>query len=1804
MNQSCPINRNTVRNGIVKKAEELIGEGVSIQEINSRFGEDFVKSNETKDVKQGELDAIQAFKDLDFSGGVKNWTDIIQSETAPIEDKVGALRELKQQIADKRSEDTVGLALGVHADIVYKLLDESKKAGYSIEPSADLVDRYLVKSIIENAKVTVIPNTSFEDTILRAAESGIANQPFVYKDHIYLRVGDVYVIFNKDGENRRWITASEYNYAAENASKESTVPLNQVSIFTSQPGPTQVTEAGTLTKNKIITFLKKIGFSNIQKVNELVHNGAPIQGDAYIDFLNKTMQIVDGKEDVSLPEEAMHILVELIENSDKNLFRKLEKEIVDYKLYYDVLRDQNYVTNKLYQNEDGSINYTKIKKEAMAKLLAEFLVGDTENLDNQDKVQKIRSWWVAIKDWIRSKFGKFKNPFKEALARLEKDNTAFGEYDDIYSDQVFLAAGKISQRSVSERDEAYNDTKAMFQNIKGSSSRLGFTKIDDQYYQNGKKWEGGRVSDLVDAYYKQLFRNKPLDPSKVDYYEKQAKTGTWLHSLFEDAMNVLVDGETGLLRDNVGIRNAALATTKTEQDISNKVFHYMQAFLKSFPEGTRFLSETIVFDSETQRLGTIDFLAIEPSTDFKEGVVSIYDWKTMRSAQEAADYKKRGIEIQLSEYKDMLKNSYDVVKFDKIRAIPVSRVQKDDEKGGFDLVDIELGSLKLDTISEKYLRPIISERESTGNEYKDELITALSGVYDKFVNLLRADNLPNRQVLTEIADTIYELRVTNSVKNLTIYLQDLQGNMDDLIKLAESEKNFDIDIMTEYLSKISLYETIFDALESAKLLIDDTNVPDKERLALSNVLSRLDRRMFKIRGKDGIREKFLETLAEKEGVYNLLKPEMVIGGMAKLFRTLGNQDFATGRLMYELTNRAYNKLEIETENELKQLADLRHIFNEYAKANGLSVSDTVGKLVNYAKGTLHSKIDAKFFEERAKTFDSKDAKTIVKFVKENYDVEAYNAWYKQELAQQEAFWKEQIYSPDAQENVRIKKAKKRTFAENYDVMKHPLTAFGRHNPQVWGKNIKEDLWLSDAYKELQKPENAPLMKVYEYFLAKNRELFEVGAIKEWQQYTFLPNVRKGFADIMSFDDSNWLSKIKDVGFNSYRNWLKSLSVGDYELNFQGRKDEITGEKLGQRYISYVNPLSAEDKSYDVFSIYGLMIKQIQKEKQLSDNDEILKGLLAVESNKQTFESNKFGVIAKRGEKLQLSKEKGKNAELLKKYYKAIVEGELLQIDSDHVVSFRMREKWNNSVMGKIWKFDIDPETYNPTKISPMKTLMWMNNLNQKRILGLNFASGISNFFGSSFAASKLYKKYFSEADLRMAHTRMISGAFYATEDMKKRAALVDYFLPLLDNRAHFKSTQLSVNQASRILSQEWLMSPQRKTDEIVQLNIFLAYLENTGLIDGKLVNLREMAANETGYKGRFADGENIRTVKEQKEIAQKFEERLSKLKEQYKLMDKVVFKEVERNGKKETIVEIPGVDRMGKDVETLRSILHTISKDATGNMDDFDMAPYRYNIYWRLFMTFKNWIPRQVDVRFGEFHKSQSHNAYEYGRFRMFYRAVSTNWLKSAAKLVPLPYITGAITKNVGREDYIKKAIEVYKDKKKQFQDLGLYDKRDFITQDEFIDMYMQGINNSFIEFRTMAFMLLLLTFGLMKPDDDDDNEEKSMKKLVRRQIDRMSNEISFFYSPASLYNVAAQGPPILGLFHDMYNVVTNVSQQWFGATLEGLGFDELGEKMQKGAHPLKYTFKVLPVLKEVLTYIPTFDNELAKDWDITISNK
>ena len=117
-------------------------------------------------------------------------------------------------------------------------------------------------------------------------------------------------------------------------------------------------------------------------------------------------------------------------------------------------------------------------------------------------------------------------------------------------------------------------------------------------------------------------------------------------------------------------------------------------------------------------------------------------------------------------------------------------------------------------------------------------------------------------------------------------------------------------------------------------------------------------------------------------------------------------------------------------------------------------------------------------------------------------------------------------SEDATENNRIKKLKRAKFEKEYNILKHPKTAFHAFNKYVWSRNLKEELWESEEFKTIK--ESPILMEIYDFFVKKNKELVDIGAIQEYQMYTFVPNVLKGASDIFSVKDTNALNKVSNL----------------------------------------------------------------------------------------------------------------------------------------------------------------------------------------------------------------------------------------------------------------------------------------------------------------------------------------------------------------------------------------------------------------------------------------------------------------------------------------------------------------------------------------------------------------------------------------------------------------------------------------------------------------------------------------------------
>ena len=114
------------------------------------------------------------------------------------------------------------------------------------------------------------------------------------------------------------------------------------------------------------SFLQRIGVKIVEQNDILERYGS----NGVADFAEKMVLIQSGKTDVALPEEALHFFLDMIPQDTPELIEALDK-IRTTDLYKKTLAQ--YKDNPNYKTKDGQIRFDKIRKEALAKQLAENL---------------------------------------------------------------------------------------------------------------------------------------------------------------------------------------------------------------------------------------------------------------------------------------------------------------------------------------------------------------------------------------------------------------------------------------------------------------------------------------------------------------------------------------------------------------------------------------------------------------------------------------------------------------------------------------------------------------------------------------------------------------------------------------------------------------------------------------------------------------------------------------------------------------------------------------------------------------------------------------------------------------------------------------------------------------------------------------------------------------------------------------------------------------------------------------------------------------------------------------------------------------------------------------------------------------------------------------------------------------------------------------------------------------------------------------------------------------------------------------
>ena len=1524
---------------------------------------------------------------------------------------------------------------------------------------------------------------------------------------------------------------------------------------------TEVGTASPKTLAMIKDFLRRVGV-DIKVLQKVVVNGKPIGANGAAFLMQKLVQVAEGKEAQALPEEAMHFAVAIIKQTDPALYKKLLSEINSYRILKDVFA--TYSSDPNYQTKEGKPDVAKLKEEAIGKLLTQIILqkGDAM-METAENVAKAQSWWQRIIQAIKNLIP------KSGFDRLAMDIVSgknIGTAKDIREEQDAVMLQKDPQAAVIDK-------------LKEISSKI--SKKDEKYQIDGKTINR-RVTDLIKDWYTRRFNNKDLIKSEfqtaVDDLKKEK--GTAGHADFEKAFEVFVD-EDGLLRDTpLDDSTYVSKINPNNRDMYELLKENMRIRLNSFPKGTKFLKEITVYDPNRSLAGTIDFLAITP-----EGKVNILDWKFMNLNVEKYEmegkipdvpwYKVSAWRQQMEQYKLILQNVYgvDPQNFEQTRMIPIQATySKGDAKANIlpELLSIKIGDVDVKNIKEDYLIPVGLEEEKTGIKKIDDLIEKLNAVY-KLLSEKKVTPDQKREKAEQLNSLFYairQLQMKQNVKPLIDQATILNKEIQKTIQMYDAKfKGKDPNIFFE--KEIDEFaEELQSAQDAIKTYVEldiqlrpsyqgDTSDEAKEiKAALRDVSD--DARDISSSLNDILNEYTSEVIAKRERIKSLLSPEKVVRGITRLFASTSTIQLNAMHVLYRKANKAFTYAGYDTNTENNRLIGLKSAYDKWASSKGLNKKNYFSYIKKKGSNELIDEFNPEFYSQLKRKIDEKDTEWII----ENINVREYNEELKKQLEKEFEYIenKSRAGTEDQIEaTIRLEKAKARQL---YDTS--TLESPGWLLYDYIKKFPKRDKWESKEWKELNKPENKPALDFYNYIKERNVEYRDLGYINRADARTFLPYVEKGLVEKLIVGGNVKLGE----------QFFRGISIDSRDTGY-GRINPLDGKPVDSIPKYFTEEIEGE-VSEDLFRTIALYNEAAIRYKYVSEIENQVRALVRVERNKKAIATSRFGKTVMKDGVLQYNPNNDQNAQLVEDMMKAIVYGQRYLESETFDQLLGKIGNWGGKINEKLG-MKVFPENLSDKQVSVNKIIDNLNNSFQISTLGLNVLSATSNFFGGTAQSVINAGKYFTKTDFIKAETMLFVdklNALGTREEKKKLLAALEYFLPLTENYNREIANKLSISKLNDQSIQDFLMVLMRKGDLAVQTANFYAFLNNTIVENGQVINVREHLRNQPKYKDRYAKSADVR-----EQLDEEFENDVKKL-----MDEKGVLKTAQLVDNK---LVIPGVERKSESVVQLRRDVQQMSKDALGNLTEDDLRKINMNIYGKSFMVFKNWIPRQIDVRMGNIKYNSARDAYEWGRMRSVFNVIAQDWFRSAANLR-----NSLIANEKGveflRELFEKKKIDYKNDTGKELD----------MTEDEFMDLVRQNIRNQMYDLILLTTIFLLVAaLKANMPDDEEDPAVKAQYRFVVKMADKFKDELMYFYDPTSFQNLISKGIfPSVSLIENARKAMGNFFiENWAIATGD--------EKTVEDTKVIKYWMKTFPVTNQVAGYLPMFFPELAKDLGLKIQS-
>lgn len=1530
-------------------------------------------------------------------------------------------------------------------------------------------------------------------------------------------------------------------------------------------------KASSKTIEIIKNVAKQMGIS-IQSLEEYIKGNPDINVkgiNGLADLIRGTVAVAQGMEEYALTEEIVHIATAILEQTNPKLVTEMISKISRFKIYDETLKA--YKGKKAYQLADGKPDIRKIKKEAVDKLIAELIINQSEGstqfpelMDESDR-SMIENWWNTILDFIRGVYRKSNiDIFEQTASKVASANVG-GVASDITNADIFY---QVKNSAV---DKLYNTVKDFDSRIELNPETTDATgkTIPRHYTLDG-------LSEQIPSVTSSLKKTLPDRTDLQKFLDDQKKDwGTEIHDfIYNYITNNLIDKDGYKLP--TAVNNAI--STKLDPKIQVRLEGFAKELINSYEPGTRFILEAKVVNEKVKGklASAIDFMAIEPyiKEDGTEDVkVDVLDWKTTsvnKSKDEDIHWgKQKDWKAQMGEYTKILYNyGLQPSQLRKARMIPIVMnynyvVQGKPESGFSAPTTMEIGKLNSLEETNLYLLPVAINSESTGNPKIDSLLKSLREQWEKLYKkpVDAEDRYGKILEINKLSSAIRNLHVKLNFEPLVTvgksFLNNARVALDDFAQIdydtiSKEELDKKLGDLIDYgisANKFTSMDQVFLSEYTREGMTEENKKTLKDLEHISSMAARMLNEISQLQNQYAIHLGVKEGVTTDATAESILNAEKEIDGFAKTFLEGSRLSAKIIKLASNMLMNAKSLVNIEFARKMREYEKLLVALEQEASAKGVKAFDLIGTMSPTGLNLI-KKFDAEFWKELKDAKEKKDKK----FFLNNMNIEEYNKLAKAAIDKGIEDLDKTVFSNDGEEDSLQRSWRKAKLKDSLDINSENFDGYDNYRfNQLFRETMIEEGHLSKEYETLRR--NKAAYDVWQFFTDLNTKAKQMGYLDK-QGSSFFPLIEATILQKFAQTDDVTSQAKESLWTDFYQtriNEQQNLSKIDPETG----KLKKSIPKYYTQTDKAVNQLST-----DLNKVGGLWVKSLLEYESAKNLENTLLTLHSVEKAKGSLIIEN-GVVQFTDGELSINETENKNANILE----TIIDDGLYKLEQDlgslgNVGFATLGEK-----LGKTEE-DKQAKTVNAKKL-----LRNADSLTRALAVGLKPLIAAANFMGFNFQAlvnsGSLYNFL---GDFQKNNLKIVTGnGFTVTQ-----RGLLDLIVPLNEDVTAEERRRIAKKQGLGKYLSTWtftdvMMSTNSFAERRLQLSNALSIIDNSMVVDGKIVNIRQyLKQQDRAARKKLSESERIALEKS-------FEQRVKDLKESSSL-DKIAKIENDE-------MIIPGVSDL--ELAKFRTSVIEYGRKLNGQMNQDNKAGYRRDTIFSSFMMFKNWMPKLISEHTLGIDKNTELDKWEYGRTRAFVKTWQHIGFRNIAKMRAI--ITGTDEGlQILNEMLEAKKLDYFR---KTGQELE-------ITEEEFQDLIREQISNQMKElYLLFGVMSLVLAAKVAEPPEDATEEEKNRYKWSLKLINKISDEITFYYNPLSFESMTKGSViPSLGLLSRATQVIWYTSKEMYG---EATNDQDMVDK----THPTKYFFNMIPVVAQFQNeLLPYLAPELAKEQGVRVT--